>query len=235
MNKINTATVALSIAIAIVITIGGQQVYAEKGQFKVNTILTGVDSETGELEVAVTAADGTLISKYVDPFGDGYAGNVKGPSFVFESGTTKEGEQFEVCVYALDANDAYRCESGENTEKNSPETVRIEVPSGIGRAEKSSYRNTDQSYAESYGQSTIIPAAVDTQTDSPTVAKGQKSIASSDDYTSDSDAGVDVRINGDNNKVTVGQKTSFGDLVKSIIPEVKETAKKIINTATTTN
>src|SRR5215218_3104540 len=138
MNKINTMTIAITIAIAISMTLGGN-VYAEEGQFKVNVIFTGVDSETGELDVQVTAADDTLISKIVDPFGDGYAGTVKGPTFTFDSSTTRQGETFEVCVYAIEHNDAYTCKSGTNTAKKGPETIKIQVPSGIGRVMNTGY------------------------------------------------------------------------------------------------
>jgi hypothetical protein len=42
----------------------------------------GVDSQTGELEIVVTAANGKRVTRTVDPFADGIAGNVELNQFV---------------------------------------------------------------------------------------------------------------------------------------------------------
>ena len=62
------------------------------------------------------------------------AGTVNLEDFVFDAADIEEGELIDVCVESLDFPQLERnCEIGEDTPANKPETIRVEVPSGIGK------------------------------------------------------------------------------------------------------
>lgn len=107
-------------------------------EFKINVVITGVDSLTGALLIEVQAANGEVQNRVVDPFRDGRAGTVDLEDFVFNAEDNRQDELFNVCIESIDFPELKNCEVGENTAAKKPETVIIEAPSGIGRSPEGS-------------------------------------------------------------------------------------------------
>ena len=134
-----TSSLLLALTILIITTgivsIADREAFAQANTFKVDVILTDVDSETGRLYVTVLLAGSEVEqTRIVDPFKDGRSGTVNLEDFVFDAADIEEGELIDVCVESLDFPQLERnCEIGEDTPANKPETIRVEVPSGIGK------------------------------------------------------------------------------------------------------
>jgi len=186
--------------------------------FKVRITLEGVDSLTGRLKVEVTGADGTGVTRTVDPFKEGRTGNIQLADFVLPASSTRLTEIFDVCVYALDYNAVSNCERGENTAKKAPEEITVEVPSGIGRVGDNSQ----------YDDTTYYDEEPDNE-DVTEVSQG----ADSNAVDNNQGTGVTVSIgdDSDNNNITVDQRTTFGDVVRELLPIAKKASSAVKNTA----
>lgn len=116
--------------------------------FKVNVVLTGVDSLTGKLNVCVTPSDGDIRCRAVDPFSDSRAGTVDLEDFVFNTDENPVLGKFQVCVAYVYPPYEQNCAAGVNNPQHASETVTIEVPTGIGRPNSQNNlpsQNTDES------------------------------------------------------------------------------------------
>jgi hypothetical protein len=211
----------ISIVIAVTVAlmmIGQQTVQATSDTFRVRVILEGIDSLTGRLKVEVTGADGTGVTRTVDPFKEGRTGNVQLADFVLPASSTRVTEVFDVCVYALDYNAVSNCEMDENTAKKAPEEITVEVPSGIGRVGDNSQ----------YGDITYYDEEPDNE-DVTEVSQG----ADSNAVDNNQGTGVTVSMgdDSDNNNITVDQRTTFGDVVRELLPIAKKAGSAVKNTA----
>jgi hypothetical protein len=143
-----TPSLLLALTILIITTgtvsIVNQEAFAQANKFKVDVILTGVDSQTGRLYVSVLLSGSEVEqTRIVDPYKDGRAATVNLEDFVFDAADIEEGELIDVCVESLDFPQLERnCEIGEDTPANKPETIRVEVPSGIGKNPETSIIET---------------------------------------------------------------------------------------------
>ena len=81
MQIIKPIAIIIAVTIAM-IGIGQQTVQATSDTFRVQVTLDGVDSLTKRLDVIVEGADGTLVSRTVDPFADGKSGVVSISDFI---------------------------------------------------------------------------------------------------------------------------------------------------------
>ena len=213
------------IAILVVIALVGVQqhtAFASSNVFKVKVILDGVDSQTGPLDVEVTGADDTTVSKSVDPFKDGHAGVVDIGTFVLPAKSTEEGEFFEVCVFSQE--DVYVCKNGVNTEKNAPETIRIETPTGIDKSISGRVYHPEPTYYNDDGQ--IIPVQ-----DNDITNQGDDSVNTETTKDQGSGVGVSFGDNSDHNTVNIDQRSTFADVIRDLVPIAKEGAHMAKDTA----
>jgi hypothetical protein len=217
MHVIKTIAIVIAVTVALMM-IGQQTVQATSDTFRVQVTLEGVDSLTGRLKVEVTGADGTGVTRTVDPFKEGRTGNVQLADFVLPASSTRVTEIFDVCVYALDYNAVSNCERGENTAKKAPEEITVEVPSGIGRVGDNSQ----------YDDTTYYDEEPDNE-DVTEVSQG----ADSNAVDNNQGTGVTVSIgdDSDNNNITVDQRTTFGDVVRELLPIAKKAGSAVKNTA----
>jgi hypothetical protein len=217
MQVIKPIAIVIAVTVALMM-IGQQTVQATSDTFRVRLTLEGVDSLTGRLKVEVTGADGTGVTRTVDPFKEGRTGNVQLADFVLPASSTRVTEIFDVCVYALDYNAVSNCERGENTAKKAPEEITLEVPSGIGRVGDNSQ----------YDDTTYYDEEPDNE-DVTEVSQG----ADSNAVDNNQGTGVTVSIgdDSDNNNITVDQRTTFGDVVRELLPIAKKASSAVKNTA----
>ncbi len=180
--------------------------------FKVRITLEGVDSQTGQLKIILYGNDGIQQTQIVDPFADGRAGNVPTKVFKLPASSVRQGESFSLCVHSLDYDNADECITGENTPNKKIEEVSIKVPSGIGRA----------------GDTTYYDEEPDNE-DVTEVSQG----ADSNAVDNNQGTGVTVSIgdDSDNNNITVDQRTTFGDVVRELLPIAKKAGSAVKNTA----
>ena len=216
MQIIKPIAIVIAVTVALMM-IGQQTVQATSDTFRVRVTLEGVDSLTGRLKVEVTGADGTGVTRTVDPFKEGRTGNVQLADFVLPASSTRVTEIFDVCVYALDYNAVSNCERGENTAKKAPEEITVEVPSGIGRVGDNS-RYDDTTYYDEEPDNEDVTA----------VSQG----ADSNAVDNNQGTGVTVSIgdDSDNNNITVDQRTTFGDVVRELLPIAKKAGSAVKNT-----
>jgi hypothetical protein len=217
MHVIKPIAIVIAVTVALMM-IGQQTVQATSDTFRVRLTLEGVDSLTGRLKVEVTGADGTGVTRTVDPFKEGRTGNVQLADFVLPASSTRVTEIFDVCVYALDYNVVSNCERDENTAKKAPEEITVEVPSGIGRVGDNSQ----------YDDTTYYDEEPDNE-DVTEVSQG----ADSNAVDNNQGTGVTVSIgdDSDNNNITVDQRTTFGDVVRELLPIAKKASSAVKNTA----
>jgi hypothetical protein len=185
-------------------------------EFKIRVTLKGVDSLTGELDVTVRAGDGTTTTQIVDPFREGNAGTVTIDDFELSEDSTDIGELYRVCVSAIDYNNESECVQGHRGD-GKVNRVYIEVPSGIGRAGDTTYYDENGNVVEDDGE--FVPSTYQGD-DSNAVDNNQGT-------------GVSVSIGDDsyNNNITVDQRTTFGDVLKELIPVAKKVGSAAKNTA----
>jgi hypothetical protein len=217
MQVIKPIAIVIAVTVALMM-IGQQTVQATSDTFRVRVTLEGVDSLTGRLKVEVTGADGTGVTRTVDSFKEGRTGNVQLADFVLPASSTRVTEIFDVCVYALDYNVVSNCERDENTVKKAPEEITVEVPSGIGRVGDNSQ----------YDDTTYYDEEPDNE-DVTEVSQG----ADSNAVDNNQGTGVTVSIgdDSDNNNITVDQRTTFGDVVRELLPIAKKAGSAVKNTA----
>jgi hypothetical protein len=223
MQIIKTTMIAI-LAVFALMGVQQQTAFASSDVFKVKVILDGVDSQTGPLDVEVTGADDTTVSKSVDPFKDGHAGVVDIGTFVLPAKSTEEGEFFEVCVFSQEDEDVYVCKNGVNTEKNAAETIRIETPTGIDKSISGRVYHPEPTYYNGDGH--IIPVQ-----DNDVTNQGDDSVNT--ETTKEQDSGVTVTFgdDSDNNNVEIDQRTTFADVIKDVLPYATKAGSIAKNTA----
>jgi hypothetical protein len=153
------------------------------------------------------------------PFADGRAGNVPIKLFKLPASSVRQGESFSLCVHSLDYDNADECITGENTPNKKIEEVSIKVPSGIGRAGDTTYYDENGNVLTDDGEFR------------PSVYQGDDSESTNTNKEQASGVTVDIGDDSDNNNITVDQRTTFGDVLKELIPVAKKAGSAVKNTA----
>jgi hypothetical protein len=174
---------------------------------------------TGKVEIEVSPQNGDSKIRTIDPFSEGFAGNVPLSPFEFDTSELDNNENVNVCVYILDHNNIYTC-NNDYVEDNMAK-VSLQIP---GKYQQPTSLNDQITYYDEDGN--VIPNSYVKQGDDSTNTE------------KDQDAGLNVSFgdNSDNNKVTIDQRSTFADVMKDLIPlaekggyALKDTAAEILN------
>ena len=155
--------------------------------------------------------DGDNKMRTVNLFDEGYAGNVEIRDFIFNTDELDNGDNVNVCVYALDNGNVFTCDN--EVVKHNIAKISLQIP---GVPEQSSngptqYEDEDEDERESY------------------VQQGDDSINTDKDQ--GSGIGVSFGDNSDHNTVNVDQRSTFADVIRDIVPIAKEGAHVAKDTA----
>ena len=182
----------------------------------VKVTLKRVDSTTGNLQVQVIPQNDDSKTRNVNPFNDGFAGNVKLSPFEFSDEQLANGDNVQVCVFELDHDNVYVCDN--EIVQNNVAKISLVLPGVI----QSSY-NVPTYYDE---DGNVISTTTE---DSNNVKQGDDSTNTE----SSKDAGVSVSFgdNNDYNTVNIDQRSTFADVIRDLVPIAKEGAHMAKDTA----
>src|SRR5919112_1073433 len=184
---------------------------SEKTTVKVT--LEGINSQTGKVEVEVSPQDGDSKIRTIDPFQEGFAGNVPLAPFKFDTSELDNNENVNVCVYLLDHNNIYTCNN--DYVENNRATVSVQIP---GEYQQPSINDKITYYDE---DGNVIPNSYVKQGDDST----------NTDKDQGSGIGVSFGDNSDHNTVNIDQRTTFADVIRDLVPIAKEGAHMAKDTA----
>ena len=207
MKITKTVNVIVILAVIAVITsVQAAQASNDSEKTTVKITLKGIDSITGNLQVEVIPQEGDSKTRTINPFQEGYAGNVQIRPFKFSTDELDNNQNVQVCVYSLDHGNVFTCDN-EYVEDNTAK-LSLVIP-GVPQE-----RYNEPTYYDEDGN--VIPSSYVKQGDDSTTNQKNK----------DQDSGVNVSFgdNSDNNKATIDQRSTFADVIRDIVPIAKEGA-----------
>jgi hypothetical protein len=177
----------------------------DEGTTTVRVTLDGIDSLTGRVQVQVSPQDGDS-KMTIDPFQEGFAGNVPLTPFKFSTEELDNNENVNVCVYLLDHNNIYTC-NNDYVEDNRA-AVSVQIPNEYQQPSI----NDKITYYDEDGN--VIPNSYVKQGDDST----------NTDKDQGSGIGVSFGDNSDHNTVNIDQRSTFADVIRYLVPIAKDGA-----------
>jgi hypothetical protein len=170
----------------------------------VKVTLDCINSVTGKVEIEVSPQNGDSKIRTIDPFSEGFAGNVSLSPFEFDTSELDNNENVNVCVYLLDHNNIYTC-NNDYVEDNMAK-VSLQIP---GEYQQPTSLNDQITYYDEDGN--VIPNSY--------VKQGDDSINT--DKEQGSGIGVSFGDNSDHNTVNIDQRSTFADVIRDLVPIAK--------------
>jgi hypothetical protein len=217
MQIIKTTMIIAIIAVGAMI--GFQQTASatsdDEDTTTVKVTLDCINSVTGKVEIEVSPQNGDSKIRTIDPFSEGFAGNVSLSPFEFDTSELDNNENVNVCVYLLDHNNIYTC-NNDYVEDNMAK-VSLQIPGEYQQPTA----NDDITYYDEDGN--VIPNSY--------VKQGDDSINTDKDQ--GSGIGVSFGDNSDHNTVNIDQRSTFADTLNYLLPKagnaIKNTARELLN------
>ena len=127
MQIIKSTMIAM---LAVIAVIGVQQTASatsdDEDTTTVKVTLDGINSVSGKVEIEVSPQNGDSKIRTIDPFSEGFAGNVPLSPLEFDTSELDNNENVNVCGYLLDHNNIYTC-NNDYVEDNMAK-VSLQIP-----------------------------------------------------------------------------------------------------------